>query len=146
MLIMPPPLYKSTVLFDLLPDAVDDLGRPRISPMRKSKRLTDKVRRAWELMGIDIVFSMARLGIPRKTIALDGSPMIISLSDWGDIRLVHDCHGARVLIRACSPVLIGSAVPLWSSPGKIDCSEVMRRIIVLYGRCAQPGTGLRRWP
>lgn len=68
------------------------------------------VLREWSLLVHDVRRALPLIGLPEGRYVFRGDPATIELDDWGDVQLVADTRGPRVIIRICTPRLAGDAV------------------------------------
>ncbi len=63
-----------------------------------------------------------------------GDPVAIMLGTWGDVRILHDERATRVLIRICTPVLMGVVVSFENPFGPSVFPDVMEHICDAHAR------------
>lgn len=105
------PLNTSTAFFDLYPDINEGpLFRYRPKGIWISPVAIARAQRDWRMFAGDIRRNLTKAGVPLSTVDMIGDPVAIMLGDWGDIRMLQDERGPRVLIRICVPELMGVAL------------------------------------
>lgn len=140
------PLLTSTAFFDLLPP---ELPRGRCSGIRFRPNWQHPITIAtilnrWQSFAGDIRGSLHHCAIPLSEIDMIGDPVAIMLGTWGEVRLLHDERATRVLIRICTPVLMGVVVSFENPNGPGAFPEVMDRICDAHARAHHLPQSLKR--
>lgn len=124
------PLLTSTAFFDACPD-IDEgpLSRFRSKRIWVSSAMIATTQRCWRMFAGDIRRNLPKAGVPVRTVEMLGDPVVIVLADWGDIRLIQDERGPRVLIRICRPELMGVALAFRDPDSPVTLDAVMWNIV-----------------
>lgn len=72
--------------------------------------LHETVQWGWNIMSKAIRRALPSIGMPMGRYVITGDPAVIELDDWGDVHLVMDRRGPRVITRICTPGLSADAV------------------------------------
>ena len=111
---------------------------------------SESVQWGWNVMAKAIRRALPHIGMPTGRYVITGDPAVIELDDWGDVHLVMDRRGPRVITRICMPGFSADAV--WYR--EINLQESMNNVmycIMKMGETAgrlQPSREMlmRTWP
>lgn len=132
------PLYTSTALFDLCPDrSRDPLCRDVPIEIWASERIRGAYRRDWHRYVDEIHRNLPAVGVALRTVKIVDFPSVILLGRWGDIRLISDDRGPRILIRICVPTLMGAVVSFQNPDFAATFDRIMEH--VRHARCRSRG-------
>lgn len=135
------PLSASTAFFDLRVDGSEDpLYRGMGSWAWNTSAVQSAYRSDWRHFTTEIYCNLDKVGVPLGSVRLSDDLDVIQLNDWGEIRLICDDHGPRVLIRICVPKVIGVVVPFL----RPDRPETLDRIMESVRNARRRAQGLSR--
>lgn len=124
------PLSASTAFFDLYPDINEGpLFRYRPKGIWISPVAIARGQRDWRMFAGDIRRNLTKAGVPLSTVDMVGDPVAIMLGDWGDVRMLQDERGPRVLIRICVPELMGVALSFRRPEMPSTLNAVMENVV-----------------
>ncbi|MBN8523951.1 MAG: hypothetical protein J0M02_01315 [Planctomycetes bacterium] len=123
------PLLTSTAHFDLYPSVYEGpLQAFRSQDIWISEPMLTKYRRDWKTFAGDIYRHLPKAGVPLNVVDMVGDPVVIVLGAWGEIRMLHDQRGPRVLIRICVPEILGVALAFRLPDCPVTFALVMENI------------------
>ncbi len=130
------PLLTSTAFLDMVPRATprSSLAMFRAKGLWKHPLTVAGVHNEWRFFAGDIRRSLRTCGILLSEVDMVGDPVAIMLGTWGDVRLVHDERGSRVIVRICTPAPRGVAISFDNPRSAETFPEVMMYICDAHAR------------